>query len=451
MKSIFFYTLSFIVFLSLFSPSVLGQRGGGGSSSEQDPLEVKIFPPSPNTASLGKYGEVPVGLYTGIPQISIPLTTVQSGSLSMPISLSYHAGGIRVEEIASWVGLGWSLNAGGVITRQVRGIPDELDMDRRQRNVDDIINNGFFLDPSSIGTTPPFELLRIYGFYEEVYNGVLDSQSDLYMFNIGGVSGSFYFDENNEVVFEEHKDTNIEVERLNNLGWIITDASGNKYYLGTSKDKSRNAIESTSTSTNGGEPKYAVTDWYLLEIEDVTQQHRIKLNYKHVTNESFHRAGEVFTATPTISSWDLASCDEGSAGARYKKSFSRVQTFGVSLASIETKHQQVIFDDSFPREDLNSAITGNGTPINALSKILVKNINGELLREFEFGYSYFESQLVPGYNDIFLSDNQRKKRLRLDWVQEKNGIIQIPPHRFEYNPTPLPERFSCQVDLWGGV
>ena len=49
--------------------------------------------PAPNAASLGKYGDVPVSYFTGVPSISIPIHTVQSGPLSLPLSLNYHAGG----------------------------------------------------------------------------------------------------------------------------------------------------------------------------------------------------------------------------------------------------------------------------------------------------------------------------------------------------------------------
>ncbi|GAB4494716.1 MAG: hypothetical protein OHK0019_21870 [Saprospiraceae bacterium] len=82
-------------------------------------------PIPPNPASLGKYGDIPVSHYTGVPDISIPIYTFTEGNISLPITLSYHASGIRLEEVASWVGLGWALNAGGVITRSIQHSPDE--------------------------------------------------------------------------------------------------------------------------------------------------------------------------------------------------------------------------------------------------------------------------------------------------------------------------------------
>src|SRR5882724_7007874 len=71
---------------------------------------IKVVPAAPNTAALAKFGDIPVGLYAGIPKISIPIYQIKSGSLSLPITLNYHAGGVWVEEVASSVGLGWSLS-----------------------------------------------------------------------------------------------------------------------------------------------------------------------------------------------------------------------------------------------------------------------------------------------------------------------------------------------------
>src|SRR6266576_6703058 len=82
---------------------------------------MRVTVPSPTAASLGRFGDVPVSLYTGVPDISIPLFTAKGRTLELPITLRYHAGGIRVEEIGSWVGIGWTLEAGGAVTRTVRG------------------------------------------------------------------------------------------------------------------------------------------------------------------------------------------------------------------------------------------------------------------------------------------------------------------------------------------
>ena len=85
----------------------------------------KIIQPTPEVANLSRYANVPVSLYTVKPQIEFPLYTLKCGNLELPISLSYHASGLKVDEEPSWAGLGWVLNAGGFITREVKGIPDE--------------------------------------------------------------------------------------------------------------------------------------------------------------------------------------------------------------------------------------------------------------------------------------------------------------------------------------
>jgi YD repeat-containing protein len=89
-------------------------------------IENKNLFPSPNAANLGLYGQIPVDLFTGNPNIDVPIYTFKSRDLSVPIHLSYHAGGIRPSDHGSWVGLGWSLQAGGVITRIQHDMPDEF-------------------------------------------------------------------------------------------------------------------------------------------------------------------------------------------------------------------------------------------------------------------------------------------------------------------------------------
>ncbi|MDR1729040.1 MAG: hypothetical protein LBR52_00030 [Prevotellaceae bacterium] len=62
-----------------------------------------------------------VDLFSGDFQYNIPLLDVDG----YPVNLSYSSG-IGMEDQASCVGLGWTLNAAGVINRTVRGVPDDF-------------------------------------------------------------------------------------------------------------------------------------------------------------------------------------------------------------------------------------------------------------------------------------------------------------------------------------
>ncbi|NML21850.1 hypothetical protein HHL16_13245 [Pseudoflavitalea sp. G-6-1-2] len=84
----------------------------------------QIIPKSPNVAGFEKYGKIPVSLSTGVPEVSIPLTTINIDGLSIPVTLSYHNNGVKPKEIASWVGYGWNLQFGGTINWQIRGLSD---------------------------------------------------------------------------------------------------------------------------------------------------------------------------------------------------------------------------------------------------------------------------------------------------------------------------------------
>ncbi|MEO1055111.1 MAG: hypothetical protein AAFX87_31035 [Bacteroidota bacterium] len=73
-----------------------------------------IIPPSPTVEALMRFEEVPVDLYTGIPQIAIPVFSKPVGSgVNLGLTLNYNPSGLRIEERSSCTGRGWSLFAGG--------------------------------------------------------------------------------------------------------------------------------------------------------------------------------------------------------------------------------------------------------------------------------------------------------------------------------------------------
>jgi len=104
------------------------------SNAQQTLPAFNYTPQAPTTAAFTRYGDIPVDLSTGVTAINIPIYTMNEHGINIPISISYHASGIKVSDVASEVGLGWTLNAGGTVTQTIFGLADELvDYGYRQR------------------------------------------------------------------------------------------------------------------------------------------------------------------------------------------------------------------------------------------------------------------------------------------------------------------------------
>lgn len=103
--------LAFQMFITAidFNP-VFGQSGGPTQP------EVQSFEPVQTNQM--------VDLFTGDFTYNVPLFNIPGPDGGYPINLAYHSG-IKMEQEASWVGLGWNINV-GTITRQVRNLPDDF-------------------------------------------------------------------------------------------------------------------------------------------------------------------------------------------------------------------------------------------------------------------------------------------------------------------------------------
>jgi len=115
-----FFNKKWCLAIAVFYCGIMEVQGQSGGGSDDFFLSLpKVMHPSPEAMAFMRYGEIPVSLSTGVPEISIPIYTIKANGLEIPISISYHASGIKVRDIPTVVGLGWVLNAGGMITQTV--------------------------------------------------------------------------------------------------------------------------------------------------------------------------------------------------------------------------------------------------------------------------------------------------------------------------------------------
>ncbi len=104
-------------------------------------LAPTIQSPSPQVANLLSFESYPVELHTGIPDISLPIFSLQTRNLDVfeNISMAYHPSGIKNDAPAGEIGKGWVLSAsGGVIGRSVVGKLDETELQNQNPVIDDV-------------------------------------------------------------------------------------------------------------------------------------------------------------------------------------------------------------------------------------------------------------------------------------------------------------------------
>lgn len=196
-----------------------------GSVFSQETLKgymPSVAAPSPTAFSFMNYGNIPVEGYDGSFTTSVPLFSERYRDVDIPINLSYRSNGVPIDALSGIMGTDWTLNAGGAVTRVMRGIPDDL-AETRWYPVQ--INPENSLDYSNI---------------LESSNGInVDSEQDWFSYNVNGISGKFYLDADLNVVSVGGNDEKIVLERTNitsNYGQIlrftITDSRGYQYIFG---------------------------------------------------------------------------------------------------------------------------------------------------------------------------------------------------------------------------
>lgn len=418
-------TLKLLYLITLFTNSVFAQV------TKDIP---NYFPVSPNAASFAKQGLFPVDYSTGKISIGIPLYAIKNKGLTVPIDISYNSAGIQLDELASWVGLGWNLNAGGAVVRNVKGIPDNGNA------IPNIANSPF--------TAAGYNFL--YNQFNPYWTGGgSDSAYDEFIVNAPGLSGTFYF-VNNQAVFKDLQNTIVRTSSVSNkllintLTLEIIKDDGTTYRFGQSLD-GYNANEIIHNNSDIYKPDY-VSSWYLTEIipaNSKSPNDKISFKYKLLDNTTDYAiiTGEQLVDNNLTSSYPPALKSIVPDITRSNKQF---------LTSINFNNGIVEFSSTQDRQDLIEDYK-----LDKISVFSLKGTAKTLVQEYGFAYDYYSRYggFTTGYNipSNYYSDKNTKGRTKsLKLIQITNNLLGV-SHKFEYEGTQLPERGTTKKDYWGYI
>jgi len=263
--------------------------------------------PSADATALGKYGDFPVSHYTGQANISIPIETMEANGIKLSFSLNYDAGGVLINHHTGWVGQNWSLNGGGVITRSVNGIADEVGLFPSPNYYNVVIPYIFVVqddDFLTVANTDTYSELKSFSEARTI-NGYADTEPDVFNFNCMGKSGKFVLDQNGEwkvtsdynfkVVFDYLDANNFQdpfiVQSPGNInknfekvikGFTLIDDQGYKYTFGYDENAIEYSIpffrQYAIPSMNF--PNWIATAWHMTKVEDYRENILFDFNYE---------------------------------------------------------------------------------------------------------------------------------------------------------------------------
>lgn len=397
------------------------QLGIGNEAQKRNTLP---FPTTANAYALDKVGKLPIDLFRGKANINVPIYTIQSDGINIPISISYNTGGIKLNEVSGIVGLGWALSIPGNITQNIIDKDDKYfshytkDINVANQNIRDV---GVYDND-------------IRPYIEGLYEGNYDTKPDIFNYNLPNITGSFIVSNGNGYTIP-HDD--IKIETFDEIKKIkITDKEGNIFYL-TPKN---------IMSSYGGEPGSLVLSQSLYSLDSIRTVSNKKIEFiygkilSYTEKNIIERAnflitqqpGGIYEQSPPLPAYERY---EGSNSNTDKLLTKIVFPEGEISFQYSNDNGLKTTNTDVYRKDLNSPA---GV---ALRKILVTSTSGKIIKDISLNYSYFESASS--------NKNFQDYRLKLNNVKDN---LQNNQYSFTYDESsPIPARNSNNDDYWGYI
>jgi hypothetical protein len=434
MKSRFFFTVCFSFILGLSrSQSTTGSNSDGQSNFPQ--YMPTIMPPSPDAYSFTKYGNLPIGISTGTAQFNFPIYSLSSGKLKHEISLNYSSNGVRVDEMATRVGINWNLRVGGQITRIIMDKPDDAAG----------VSRTFYHGYTGTDSTNHY----FYNYVKQAaYSAPPDFQPDEYSFSVDGYSGKFLQREDGSYL--QFGASKMKIEKNSN-GFLLIGTEGNKYYFYLSEG-----------ARNYGYPEIAslewiptsqATAWYLTKIVSPSND-SIVFHYV-IINATYINGISQDLSLPSNRNWyhDPITYEErelykgGAPGETTIVQMTDNNPYYITSVDFPLGKAKFIYSsrDDVPDEKKLDSIK------------IIRATDSTVIKSYKLTYAY--SNATEGSYDTyfgtvgnFTSDHEDlRKRLFLTEIQElSNDLATNHKQQFEYDDIDgLPPRLSFSQDRYG--
>ncbi len=346
-----------------------------------------------------------VDMYNGKLNTTINLHQFKGREFDLPMSITYSASGIKVDQVATSVGLGWNLNVGGRVDRVTRLAPDDIQS----------LNSNVCQSPEA-------------SYY-------VDDKMDYYNVNAPGINdiAGYVSDNPNSANstwnYMKSRLTPSKTYVTNGLNeWIMTDENGNKYYFGFN-DK----IEKITTFSNSSP----------------TCQDNISTNSLLLTKIVSRNNLDIYDFTYQNFIWSSRISNNGEGEIYGNWNFINNSNYKLNQQMVsEIKHngEKIIGFVYAPRTDLE--FVGGNTVGNRLIEILFFNFKSQnsVYKKINFVQSYFGN---TNTGTVFY-----QKRLKLDEIIFSgvyNSIYDVnDKYSFEYqSPELIPSLQSYARDYNG--
>ncbi len=397
-------------------------------------IESTTIPPGPNAAEFTRHNFFEANLYRGLPGVQIPVHEIKLKDFSLPVSLTYNYDGFKPGQVASTCGLGWNLNAGGMITRTVHGKPDEglngYDDVKTWLGIPDPIDNPNYLDFYYSMTNEQKEHLA-----RKDWDGIPDE----FYLSIGNISAKLIKLNDDSYVtipyqpLQITRETSYTLSELDYDKWTIVGADGTTYILGRLSSADDYGVE-ISLATDVGENTY-ISVWYVREI--------ITPSNKHIY---FEYDTEDIESEPNNAYVQYHIHRDEAAGGGCAITNTVTTSVGVShdnhrLSKIIAPNEIVDFTSVSSRSDIKPANT-----TKKLDEIVIYSrkdgLQDERIKSMKLGYSYLGN--TAAYNTC---------RLILDSIQQngQDPNENLPSYKFNYTneSAAIPTFTDRGMDHWG--